>query len=292
MAEFTAALKASQSGARYFATVRSWLDENGLALDADAFLGRPDACVVVIPRVLQPNQERVGERYVFAGPCIDETRTEGWTPPPGDDRPLVYVSMGTAYTDVPDLYERIVTELRETSGSSLATGKVDPARCPGVARRAHPAAARRARARRRLHHPRRHGRRGRVAVVRRPDRRGARRRSTSSPTPPSSRRSGRASSWVSRGVREAVGAALDVCAAGAGTARDGARERRHRRAPPTRSSGSAERGPEVALGVGEEAAGEAHDVEVVVLASRGSRPRRARRCGRPGRRAGSASGWR
>ena len=86
----------------------------------------------MIPRVLQPNEERVGERYVFAGPCLDETRTEGWTPPPGDDRPLVYVSMGTAYTDVPDLYDRIVDELASDFRLVLATGKVDPARYPGA----------------------------------------------------------------------------------------------------------------------------------------------------------------
>ena len=127
MADFTTALKASESGASYFAAMRAWLDEHGLEIDADDFLGRPEACVVLIPRVLQPNQERVGERYVFAGPCIDETRTQGWTPPRGDDRPLVYVSMGTAYTDVPDLYERAVTELRDDFRLVISTGKVDPA---------------------------------------------------------------------------------------------------------------------------------------------------------------------
>jgi MGT family glycosyltransferase len=131
MAEFTAALKASQSGKAYFATLREWLDAHDMAdVDADAFLGRPGACVVLIPRVLQPNQERVGDRYVFAGPCIDETRTAGWTPAPGDERPLVYVSMGTAYTDLPELYARVVTELGETYRLVIATGKVDPATLP------------------------------------------------------------------------------------------------------------------------------------------------------------------
>jgi MGT family glycosyltransferase len=74
MAEHTEALKASENGARYFAMLRAWLDEHGVDIDEDAFLGRPDACVVLIPRVLQPNAERVSDRYVFAGPCIDATR--------------------------------------------------------------------------------------------------------------------------------------------------------------------------------------------------------------------------
>jgi MGT family glycosyltransferase len=130
MAEHTSALKASASGRHYYASLRGWLDEQQIALDADDFLGRPEACVVLIPRVLQPNEERVSERYVFAGPCIDETRTAGWTPASGGDRPLVYVSFGTAYTDLAELYLRIVNELATDYRVVLATGKVDPAMLP------------------------------------------------------------------------------------------------------------------------------------------------------------------
>ncbi|MGH3827417.1 MAG: hypothetical protein ACRDQX_09630 [Pseudonocardiaceae bacterium] len=83
------AVQLSPSGQRYYATLRSWLADNDVHLDADTFLRRPDSCVVLIPRVLQPNADRVGPRYVFAGPCIDPTRTEAWAPEPGDDRPLI-----------------------------------------------------------------------------------------------------------------------------------------------------------------------------------------------------------
>ncbi len=131
MAEHTAALKASETGARYFATLRAWLDDNRVDMDADAFLGRPDACVVLIPRVLQPNAERVSDRYVFAGPCIDESRMGAWTPPPGE-RPLVYVSLGTAYTDRPDIYRACVDQLAGDFRLVLSTGKVDPAMFGGV----------------------------------------------------------------------------------------------------------------------------------------------------------------
>jgi len=126
MAEHTAALKTSPSGRRYFATLRTWLDDNDVALDADAFLGRPEACVVLIPRVLQPNADRVGPRYVFAGPCIDGSRTLGWVPTDGDDRPLVYVSFGTAYTDHADIYRLCIRELAGSYRLVIATGKVDP----------------------------------------------------------------------------------------------------------------------------------------------------------------------
>jgi len=127
MAEHTAALKASLSGKRYFATLREWLAANSVALDPDDFLGRPDACVVLIPRVMQPNADRVGPRFVFAGPCIDEARMGCWAPAHGDERPLIYVSLGTAYTDRADVYRLCIEALAGAHRLVLVTGKVDPA---------------------------------------------------------------------------------------------------------------------------------------------------------------------
>ncbi|MFC4002780.1 macrolide family glycosyltransferase [Prauserella oleivorans] len=126
-AEFNAALEASPTGSRYFATLRRWLADNGMDVDADEFLGTPPSCVVLIPRVLQPNADRVDPRYVFAGPCIDSARRTGWTPEPGDDRPLVYVALGTAYTDRRDIYRACLDGLAGDHRIVLATGKVDPA---------------------------------------------------------------------------------------------------------------------------------------------------------------------
>lgn len=128
MAEFTAGLKASPSGAHYFAEVRGWLDENSMSIDAAAFLGRPDACVVLIPRELQPNAERVDSRFVFTGPCVDMCRMTGWTPETDDARPLVYVALGTAYTDFLPIYRTSVEALGADYRLVIATGKVDPSR--------------------------------------------------------------------------------------------------------------------------------------------------------------------
>ncbi len=125
MAEFTERLKTSETGARYFAQLRAWLDEHGMDISADDFLGRPDACVVLIPRVLQPNADRVGPRYVFAGPAIDLTRTAHWSPEPGDDRPLVYVAFGTAYTDNLPVYKAAIEALAGEHRLVIATGKAD-----------------------------------------------------------------------------------------------------------------------------------------------------------------------
>lgn len=127
MAEHTAALKASPSGRRYFETLGRWLDRNEIPIGGDDFLGRPEACVVLIPRVLQPNGDRVGPQYAFAGPCIDERRRTGWAPSSGDERPLAYVSLGTSYTDRPGFYRDCVSALAADHRLILSTGKVDPA---------------------------------------------------------------------------------------------------------------------------------------------------------------------
>lgn len=119
---------ATPSGRRYGGALRHWLDAHGVPDDGEAFLGRPSACVVLVPRVLQPHADRVDpDRYVFAGPCPDPSRVTGWAPPPGDDRPLVYVGLGTAYTDRPDLYRLCLQVLGEDHRVVLASGKVDPA---------------------------------------------------------------------------------------------------------------------------------------------------------------------
>lgn len=125
-AEFTAQLKASASGARYFASLGAWLREHGVTLDVDDYLGLPPACVALLPRVLQPHADRVGPHVVFAGPCVDEGRRTGFVPPAGD-RPLAYVALGTSYTDRPDLYRAAVDGLADAYRVVIATGKVDPA---------------------------------------------------------------------------------------------------------------------------------------------------------------------
>ncbi len=107
--------------------MRAWLDENGMTMDADAFLGRPDACVVLIPRLLQPNADRVGPRFVFTGPCIDTSRMTGWTPPDGGPERLAYVAFGTAYTDNLAVYRACIEALEPDHRVVMATGKVDPA---------------------------------------------------------------------------------------------------------------------------------------------------------------------
>ena len=81
-----------------------------MSIDADSFLGRPEKCVVLIPRVLQPNDERVGAA-VRVHRAVPSTRagSTGWTP--DGDGPLAYVAFGTAYTDNLEIYRACVEAL-------------------------------------------------------------------------------------------------------------------------------------------------------------------------------------
>lgn len=109
MAEHIGALCASEGGRRYYARFAAWLAENGVARGVDDVLGRPDRGLVLIPRAMQPNAERVSGAFRFVGPCIDPERLArpGWEP--GDDeRPLLYVAFGTAYNDRLPLYRDVV----------------------------------------------------------------------------------------------------------------------------------------------------------------------------------------
>ena len=89
--------------ARYLERFAGWLTGLGVDLHPELFAGRPPRCVVLIPRAMQPHADRVDERvYTFVGPALDRRPHQGdW---PASSEPLVLVSLGSAYTDHPELY--------------------------------------------------------------------------------------------------------------------------------------------------------------------------------------------
>lgn len=103
MAEALAPIRDDPAGQDYQRRFAAWLQAQGVPLSVDEFLGRPPRCVVLIPRVLQPHADRVdSEVYAFVGPCLDARPHQGdW---PATDRPLVLVSLGSAYTDAPQFF--------------------------------------------------------------------------------------------------------------------------------------------------------------------------------------------
>jgi MGT family glycosyltransferase len=99
------ALRTSESGRRYHAAYNAWLRENGIERDAWDWVAHPEHVLSLIPRVMQPNADRVPPNVRFVGPCLDPERLAdtSWTPP-GDGERVLLVSFGTAYTDQLDVY--------------------------------------------------------------------------------------------------------------------------------------------------------------------------------------------
>jgi MGT family glycosyltransferase len=132
MAPVVEAMRADPRGAAYYRRFTEWLAANGSPVTGSmAFQGRPDRCVALIPRAMQPNVDRVDESvYSFAGPVLgDRAEQGGWARPASADRVLL-VSLGSAFTDHLDFYRRCVTAFGDLPGwhTVLQVGRhVDPA---------------------------------------------------------------------------------------------------------------------------------------------------------------------
>ncbi|MCV7416861.1 oleandomycin glycosyltransferase [Mycolicibacterium litorale] len=124
MADQLSALFDSPSGGDYRRAFDEWLTSSGTTLTYEQVTGAPRRCLVLIPRALQPNADRVGDSYRFVGPCIDPHREDpgDWTPPPGEG-PLLLTAFGTSYTRRPDVYRNAIEGLQGTGWRMvLATG--------------------------------------------------------------------------------------------------------------------------------------------------------------------------
>ncbi|MBC3190505.1 glycosyl transferase [Pseudonocardia sp. C8] len=114
-------------GLAWRAELDAWLDEVGAGVGNRVFLGPPDRSVVLIPEAMQPHRERVDRaRYTFVGPVIGDCSHQGLWPKPA--RPLLLVSLGSAYTDRPRFWRDCIAAMHGTGWQTvLATGPhVDP----------------------------------------------------------------------------------------------------------------------------------------------------------------------
>ncbi|GGZ61352.1 macrolide-inactivating glycosyltransferase [Streptomyces subrutilus] len=103
-----AELKASERGRAYYARFAAWLAAHGYPGDVDRFQGRPRRSIVLIPRALQPNADRVDpSAYTFVGACQgDRAATQGTWPRPAraEGKKLLLVSLGSSFTKQPAFY--------------------------------------------------------------------------------------------------------------------------------------------------------------------------------------------
>ncbi|MEV0975593.1 macrolide-inactivating glycosyltransferase [Streptomyces sp. NPDC049915] len=123
--------KKTPRGQAYYARFRAWLEENGITQHPDDFAGRPARSLVLIPKALQPQSDRVDERvYTFVGACQGDRTAQGtWRRPAGAEK-VVLVSLGSAFTKQPTFYRECVRAFGDLPGwhTVLQIGKhVDPA---------------------------------------------------------------------------------------------------------------------------------------------------------------------
>ncbi|MEV5977613.1 macrolide-inactivating glycosyltransferase [Streptomyces sp. NPDC052114] len=104
-----AELKASERGRAYYDRFTAWLAENGITQHPDPFVGRPPRSLVLIPRALQPNADRVdGSVHTFVGACQGDRAAQGDWERPADAEKVLLVSLGSAFTKQPDFYRACV----------------------------------------------------------------------------------------------------------------------------------------------------------------------------------------
>jgi MGT family glycosyltransferase len=128
MRAMTEEWKADPRGADYYRTLLDWLTANGMPAD-ETWMGRPDRGLVLIPRALQPNADRVESRFTFVVPCLAPRPEQGEWTRPADAEKVLLVSLGSAFTDHPDFYRRCIGAFGDLPGWHvvLQIGKyVDP----------------------------------------------------------------------------------------------------------------------------------------------------------------------
>ena len=122
--------KRTERGRAYYARFQAWLEENGITRHPDHFAGHPDRSLVLIPKALQPNADRVDETvYTFVGACQGDRTTEGdWQRPAGAEK-VALVSLGSTFTDRPGFYRECVEAFGGLPGWHLVLQigrRVDP----------------------------------------------------------------------------------------------------------------------------------------------------------------------
>ena len=132
MAPMIEAMRADPRGAAYYDRFAEWLAAEGSSTtDSMSFQGRPERALVLIPRALQPNADRVDPAvYDFVGPILGDRSDQGTWMRPADAGKVLLVSLGSAFTDHPEFYRRCVAAFGSLPGwhTVLQIGRtVDPA---------------------------------------------------------------------------------------------------------------------------------------------------------------------
>ncbi|MGF6944782.1 MGT family glycosyltransferase [Streptomyces auratus] len=112
--------RATERGRAYYEKFTHWLAENAISQHPDAFVGRPDRSIVLIPKVLQPNADRVDEEvHSFVGACQGDRAAQGDWERPADAERVLLVSLGSSFTKQPGFYRECVKAFGDLPGWHL-----------------------------------------------------------------------------------------------------------------------------------------------------------------------------
>lgn len=112
--------KKTERGRAYYERFQAWLEENGITQHPDPFAGRPDRSLVLIPKALQWNADRVDQSvHSFVGACQADRTAEGDWQRPADAEKVVLVSLGSAFTKQPAFYRECVRAFGDLPGWHL-----------------------------------------------------------------------------------------------------------------------------------------------------------------------------
>ncbi|WP_260636028.1 macrolide-inactivating glycosyltransferase [Streptomyces angustmyceticus] len=109
--------KASERGRAYYEKFTDWLAGNGITRHPDPFVGRPARSIVLIPRALQPNADRVDETvHSFVGACQGDRAAQGDWERPADAERVLLVSLGSSFTKQPGFYRECIEAFGDLPG--------------------------------------------------------------------------------------------------------------------------------------------------------------------------------
>ncbi len=118
MAEFLDGVRADPRGQAYLADAARMLADHGVDADPLLWVAHPARSVVVVPEALQPYADRVDrDVYTFVGPAVRRADPTLWSP--SDDRRLVLVSLGSAFTRQPAFYRACLAAFADLPDTRL-----------------------------------------------------------------------------------------------------------------------------------------------------------------------------
>ena len=124
----TAGLDDDPTMAAFATDVAAFADEHQVELDVAATMDVPEALnLVFVPRAFQPAGESFDDRFRFLGPLLGERAGEPPWEPLDSQRPVLYISLGSIFTDHPEFYRTCLQAFEDERWQvAMSTGGTDP----------------------------------------------------------------------------------------------------------------------------------------------------------------------